>query len=146
MYRLALLAVAGLGLGAFAVPAHASSIEHETLEAHIPFAFQLPHVKLPPGDYQIQQASDLDPNLLEIRSKDARHAAFFWTECSDARPGVARPSLVFDRLGKDRFLRAVWVADGEGDTVRPSPAELADARRAAGIPRQHRTQSAALKK
>jgi hypothetical protein len=146
MYRLALLAVAGLGLGVFAVPAHASSIEHETLEAHIPFAFQLPDVKLPPGDYQIQQASDLDPNLLEIRSRDARHVAFFWAEDSTARRGVARPSLVFDRFGKDRFLRAVWADDGEGDTLRPSPAELADARRAAGLPRQDRTQSPALKK
>ena len=146
MYRLALLAVAGLGLGAFAVPAHASSIENKTLEVHIPFAFQLPHVKLPPGDYQIQQASDLDSGLLEIRSKDARHAAFFMAESSTARPGVARPSLVFDHIGKDRFLRAVWVADGQGDTVRSSAAELADARRAAGISQQDRTQSAALKK
>jgi hypothetical protein len=88
-------------------------------EAHIPFAFRLPDAKLPPGDYEIRQASDIDPELLEIRSKGARHATFFMAESSAARHGVARPSLVF---------------------------ELADAHRVAAASARHRKQAAAVKK
>lgn len=141
-----LLAVSGLALVAGATSARAYSIEHETLEAHIPFAFQLSHVKLPPGDYEIRQASGIDPELLEIRSKDSRHTAFFMAESSAARPGVARPSLEFDRFGKDRFLRAVWVGDGSGDAVSVSAAELADAHRVAAASARHQKQAAAVKK
>lgn len=142
MHRLSVVAVAALGLGALALPAYASSIEHERLEAHIPFAFHLPQATLPAGDYEIIQASDVDPNLLEIRSADSRHAAFFLAEGAVARSAVRRPSLVFDRLGADRFLRAIWIADGEGDFVPATPAEVADARQVA-VSHRHAVRGAA---
>lgn len=129
MQRLMPFALALLGL-AFALPVHASSIEHERLLAHIPFAFHLGDETMPAGNYEITQASDVDANLLEIRSADAGHAAFFFGEESQTR-SAARPALVFDRYGKDRFLRAVWVENGDGDVMSATPAEVADARRVA---------------
>ncbi len=137
MHRLTLFAVAVLGL-AFALPAHASSIDHERVQAHIPFAFHLGEVTLPAGDYEITQANDVHANLLEIRSTDARHSAFFFGQESEARPAAARPTLVFDRYGKDRFLRAVWVDNGDGDVVPATSAELADARHLAAASQQGR--------
>ncbi len=137
MQRLTLFAVAGLGL-ALALPAHASSIENERLQAHIPFAFHVGDLTLPAGDYEITQPSDLTANLLEIRSTDARHTAFFFGEESETRSAAARPQLLFDRYGTDRFLRAVWIEDGEGDVVPATPAEVADARQLGAASRGQR--------
>jgi hypothetical protein len=123
------LSVMALGLGLTAVSSRpALAMPPETLVAHIPFAFNVRDETMPPGDYRVQQLSDLEPQLLEVRSTDGRHTAIVFSE--DARPAsrAAKPKLVFDRYGQMEFLHAIEVPSETGAVLEPSRSEIQAAR------------------
>ena len=102
--------------------------------AHVPFAFEVGDSTLPPGEYTLRQIDDLDPNVLELRSRDGGRALLFFVNDTGTRAAAAvPPELVFDRYGEKRFLRAVRLEDGARELVAASPDELAAARAAAGL-------------
>jgi hypothetical protein len=123
----ALSVVLGVGLAAV-VSSPALALGPETLKAHIPFAFSVDNVTLPPGDYRIKPLSDLSPDVVVIRSTDGRHAVV--AMATDAAPAHSSdtPQLVFDHLGKREFLRAVRVPDETGADLPSSRTEIDAAR------------------
>jgi len=135
MLRVALAAGLGLLLAGSVAPAQAAGIQNETLKAHVPFAFEVHGVTMPPGTYVIREADNLDRNLLEIRSAEGHGAVFFFVEDSGPTGNTTdRARLVFDRLGQSRFLRSVRLEDGERERLPVSPDEVLAARSEAGVP------------
>jgi hypothetical protein len=130
MSRIVVAAGLGLLLAGSLVPASAAGLESEVLKAHVPFAFEVHGVAMPPGDYVIREEGDLDPNLLEIRSADARQAAFFFVEdAGNAGNATGQATIVFDKLGQTRVLDSVRLADGAREHLPVSADEIAAARR-----------------
>jgi len=133
MQRAAVVAF-GMAVIALAVPVHSAGLESDRLLAHVPFAFEVADVHMPPGDYTIREGDSQDLGLLEIRSSDSRHAAFVFAEDDGVRRHVeSHPRLVFDRYGDQRFLRVVRLENGEGERLSASRDEFAAARAAAGL-------------
>jgi hypothetical protein len=129
---LRVVVVAGLGvlLAGTVLPVSAAGLESEVLKAHVPFAFEVHGVAMPSGDYVIREGGDLDPSLLEIRSADARQAAFFFVEDAGiAESATGRATIVFDRRGQTRFLHSVRLADGALERLPVSADEIEAARR-----------------
>ncbi len=132
MNRVAVVAIAGLALGGFAARAQAAhSIRHEVVKAHIPFAFHVEEATLPAGDYVIREIDQFDPYQLEIRSVKTGQAAIFIAEGDLPRPGIGTPSLVFDRVGHDRYLHALWVGNTAGGVLPRTEQEIHQVRHVA---------------
>ncbi|HVO10064.1 MAG TPA: hypothetical protein VMX54_04855 [Vicinamibacteria bacterium] len=126
MKRLALMGIGTAFAAMLAVPVLASTIQHGTVEARVPFSFHVGQVTLPPGDYVVQQVSDLSPDVLEIRSRDSRHVALFMAADGTDGSGLAVPSFVFDRVGSESYLRAIWVGGRSGAVLPTPPGEGTD--------------------
>jgi hypothetical protein len=134
MKRAAIVGALALGMTGLAVPGHATALATENLLVNVPFAFQVEGARMPAGNYMIREGSDLDLGLLEIRSRDGHHAAFFFTEDDGVRSTRgAMPALVFDRFGHKRFLRSVQLDNGEGEQLFATRNEIETARELAGV-------------
>jgi hypothetical protein len=120
-------AALGLGLAGVAV-SPAFALAPETLRAHIPFAFTVGNQTFPAGDYRISPLSDLDPQVVEIRSADGRHARFVMTQGAPPAARGTQPQLVFDRYGARDFLHAILVPEDTGAMLKSSRSELEAAR------------------
>jgi hypothetical protein len=133
MRRRIVVTVLAFGLVS-AVRGHAAGLESERIVAHVPFAFEVGGATLPSGEYTLRQLEDLDPNVLELRSRDGgRVLLFFVNDTGTPTAAAVQPKLVFDRYGDKRFLRAVQLEDGARELVAASPDEVAAARAAAGL-------------
>jgi hypothetical protein len=132
MNRIAVVAGCALLLAGPVVAARAAVLAGETLDGPIPFAFEVRGVHMPAGDYVVRGTDDVQPNLLEIRSTDGQHAAFFFVEDGGTRSTTPiQPKLVFDRFGQNRFLRSLRLGDGDRESLPASTDEIVLARRQA---------------
>jgi hypothetical protein len=132
MNRIAVVAGCALLLAGPAMAARAAGLAGETLDGHIPFAFEVRGTMMPAGNYVIRGADDVQPSLLEIRSTDGQHAAFFFVEDNGSRStNPIQPKLVFDRFGQKRFLRSLRLGDGDRESLPTSTDEITLARRQA---------------
>ena len=135
MYRSIAITALALGLAGLAARSSAAGLESQRLLAHVPFAFEVGDTRLPPGDYLLSQGDEFDTSLLELQSRDARHAMFFFvSDAGTLRAAAREPELIFDRYGDRRFLRTVRLEDGARELVPASPEEVAVARATAGLP------------
>jgi len=142
MSRTAVVAGLAVFLAGTSVSASAAGLAGEALDAHVPFAFEVRGTSMPAGSYVIREAQEVDPNLLEIRSADGERAAFFFVEDSGTRSATAvQPRLVFDRVGEQRFLRSLRLADGDRERLPVTTDEILLARRQAGLPPAHAASS-----
>jgi hypothetical protein len=123
MLRILSTAALGLGLAAsFASPALA--LAPERLAVHVPFAFSVADETLPAGDYSISPLSDVDRDVLEIRSADGRKAVLVGSEDGEPASRTSKPELVFDRYGNQEFLHAIRLPEETGAVLTASEAEL----------------------
>jgi len=95
----------------------------ETIQVHVPFAFHVLDRTLPRGDYVIKSAGIVDPALLEIRKADGSQAMLFLTQGTDAPPQSENARVVFDKVGRERFLHAVLVPGETGHQLLASASE-----------------------
>lgn len=104
----------------------------ETVTAHVPFAFHVGEQSLPAGDYVIKPLDHLEPNLLEIRTRQRTGAvAIFWTTPEEPRAATDRAEMLFDDVGKQKFLREIRVPDDAGAWLNISHPEVQAARESA---------------
>jgi hypothetical protein len=123
------LSVVALGLGLAALSSGpALAMPPETLLVHVPFAFSVQDETFPAGDYQIHPLSDVDRQVLELRSTDGRHAVFVPGEDAPTASRTAQPELVFHRYGRTEFLHAIHLPEGTGTVLEASRSEVAAAR------------------
>jgi hypothetical protein len=81
-----------------------------TVEANIPFAFDVGNVSLPAGKYVVTQSN----SLLTVRSADGAPAYFVLTSPLSGYGKPERRVLQFRLYGEKRFLSQVWSGDGDG--------------------------------
>jgi hypothetical protein len=123
------LCVMALGLGLAASSARpALAMSPETLLVRVPFAFSVQDEMLPAGEYQIRPLSDLDRQVLELRSTDGRHALVVPSEDGSTASRTAQPELVFHRYGQNEFLHAIQLPEGAGAVLEASRSEVEAAR------------------
>jgi hypothetical protein len=132
MFRFTMVAALGCGVLSLAVAASAAGLESQRLRAHVPFAFEVGSTRLPAGNYSLSQAEDAFPDLLELRSPDAGRGMFVFVTDAGTRSATQRPpELLFDRIGNERYLRAVKLADGARELLPASADEVHEARKLA---------------
>lgn len=102
-----LMSILALGL---AVPAHAQMAP--LVKAEVPFSFQVGNTQMTPGTYEaVVEASGAD--TITVRNVTTGKAAFVLTETRlSERPGPA--TMVFDRIGNDRYLSEIHPAGDDG--------------------------------
>jgi hypothetical protein len=123
MLRVLSTAALGLGLAAFfASPALAMAPER--LVVHVPFAFSVADETLPAGDYSIRPLSDVDREVLEIRSTDGRIGVLVGSEDGQPASRTSKPELVFDHFGNQKFLHAIRLPEHTGAVLTASESEL----------------------
>ncbi len=116
--------VVALGFAVVALTSRpARALTGETVVAHVPFAFHLGQQTFPAGDYRITQLNTVQP-VLFIRTAVGAHPALVLTQPIDPERASARPQLVFDKVGKREFLRAVEVPGDTGAVLPTTRTEL----------------------
>jgi len=112
------IAVAGFALllGAAAARPASAMTDDDVVKAHVPFAFRVSGERMPAGDYEIRSLDTLH-GVIEIRRAGGGPAAVSLTTPKGLR-SIKKARLVFDRVGNQRFLRAVLLP-GEGGVEIP---------------------------
>jgi hypothetical protein len=136
-----IVGVAGLALllGVAGVrPAHALA-DDQLIKAHVPFAFEVMGQWMPAGDYVVKSMGINEPGVVEIQST-ARSgvAGLFLTLPKSADKKVESPVMVFDEVGKQKFLRSV-VIPGEDGIQLPADADEVQAARTVAAASSHTT-------
>jgi hypothetical protein len=99
------------------------------LKANIPFSFTVGDRELAPGDYIVQVISN--GQVLQLRSRDGRSAAFALSIATLARSAPKRGTFIFNRYGNQYFLsKVLWPDYGIGRELPQSSRESALARSA----------------
>jgi hypothetical protein len=80
------------------------------VKANIPFAFTVSNTRLPAGDYEISQVSDIGP-ALELRDASDKISVLFLTESTEGLTKLENPELVFDKIGDKSFLKEIRAED-----------------------------------
>jgi len=124
-----IVAVAGAALLS-ATAAHAMT-EREVVKAHIPFAFRVEGVRMPAGDYRLKPMDITLPAVYEIRRTDARGPAAVFLTIPKPSGSITRAQMVFDDVGKQKFLRAVLLPGENGIELPVVRAEVRAARKVA---------------
>jgi hypothetical protein len=113
---------------ASAAPPVGAMTDNETVTAHVPFAFHVGATFMPAGDYTLKSVDICAPTVIEIRGTNPiGPVAIFLGVPRDGSRG-AQPELVFDDVGKEKFLRAVLLPNQTGVELPDTRAELAAAR------------------
>ena len=74
----------------------------------VPFGFTVGHTFCPPGRYTVRSMS---PGVLRIENADCSKQLMFLAISSTTRSPKAHSTLIFTRLGAERFLSAVYSAN-----------------------------------
>jgi len=106
-------------LNAFA----ANDVSAQTLKAvraEIPFDFHVGDKIYPAGVYHLESISQLNENLLQLRSFETKRQQLLVTNNLSANRRQS-PKLVFYRIGEDYYLTSIFMAEGvSGFAIRSS--------------------------
>ena len=127
-----IVAIAGtaLLLGVSARPAPAMT-DDKVLKAHVPFAFRVEGTSMPAGDYVLKPLDINAPGLIEIRSATLAGPAAVFLTIPEESGAIEHAKLLFDDVGKQKFLRAILVPGQTGGELPVASAELRAARKVA---------------
>jgi hypothetical protein len=94
----------------------------ERVVAKVPFAFLVGDVRLPAGEYVVEETSD-GPGVVAIASADgARTVLTITIPASTSAEAIAQPDLVFEKFSDQYFLSRVDLQNGEDREIVLTPA------------------------
>lgn len=99
------------------IPAHAQVVD--TIEADIPFSFTVRNTTLPAGRYTVERVYTVDPNVMEIRSRDAHSATLVIVENAEIAKAPEMAELIFDRVGDQYFLSEIFEGGSNAGVALP---------------------------
>ena len=115
------LATAAIAVGSASA---ARADEPIVTNAKVPFAFIVGGVRLPAGDYVVQEMADGSP-MVAIVSADGQKAALTLTiRWSSLGEAAAQPELLFEKFGSEYFLARVVPSDGDGREIILTPSMM----------------------
>jgi hypothetical protein len=92
--------------------------------AKVPFAFIVGDMRLPAGDYAVEEMGVGSP-VVAIVSADGEKAALTltipWSSLGEA---TAQPELLFEKFGSEYFLSRVLRSDGDGREIILTPSMM----------------------
>jgi hypothetical protein len=104
-------------------PAHAMADE-ELVKAHVPFAFQVLGRQMPAGDYELKPLDVTQPEVIEIRRTHSDDSPVVVLAVGMDSGSIHKAQMVFDDVGKEKFLRAIRLPGEEGVEFPVANAEL----------------------
>jgi hypothetical protein len=110
---------ATLSLGALTALLTASAYAQHTVEANVPFAFNVGHTHMPAGTYTIK----VDSVNGSIKIHNCDNSATVFSHGQREYPGEKNQKLVFQQVSDQYFLAEIWGEQGtEGMMLRaPKP-------------------------
>jgi len=115
------LATAAIAVGSASA---ARADERIVTNAKVPFAFIVGDVRLPAGDYDVQEMADGSP-VVAIVSADGKKAALTLTiPWSSMGETAAQPELLFEKFGSEYFLARVVPLDRDGREIVLTPSTM----------------------
>ncbi len=114
-------------LSAMALMAVAPAFAQDTVDAKIPFAFNVGSKSLPAGDYQVRR---LGNSIMAVQNADTHEAAVALSMAASPKPISSEAVLEFHQYGDRYFLSEVRTQDN-GRTLTPSKLERQVARETA---------------
>ena len=121
---IAAIAGAALLLGATAArPAHAMT-DRGLVKAHVPFAFRIAGEQMPAGDYELKPLGVNLPGVIEIRRTQGGGPAAVFPTISKSSGSISHGQMVFDDVGKQKFLRAILLPGEDGLELPVASAEV----------------------
>jgi len=121
-----IVAIAGatLLLGATAArPAHAMT-DNELVKAHVPFAFQVQGRQMPAGDYELKPLDVTHPEVIEIRRTHSGDSPVVVLALPKDSGSISHAQMVFDDVGRQKFLRAILLPGEKGFELPVASAEV----------------------
>jgi hypothetical protein len=128
--------LAGIAAGAVllvaagARPARAMT-DNVLVKAHLPFAFQVGEQQMPAGNYVISSLGITEPSLIEVRRTGAAGPAAIFLTVPEGSGTVRHARMVFDTVGKRKYLRAILIPGQPGAQFPVARAEIEAASAAA---------------
>jgi hypothetical protein len=104
-----------------------------TLQANIPFAFEVGDKRLPAGQYQIETVTTGSGTLQVIRQSNGGANIFLSTIAVEVHDSNSNAKLVFHRYGSEYFLSQIWNAEGKVRRLNESKQEKEAARNGSAI-------------
>jgi hypothetical protein len=115
------LATAAIAVGSASA---ARANEPIVTNARVPFAFIVGDVRLPAGDYDVEEMA-LGSPMVAIVSADGKKAALTltipWSPLGEA---PAQPELRFEKLGREYFLARIVPSEGDGREILLTPSVM----------------------
>jgi hypothetical protein len=115
-----------LATAAIAVGSASAARANELIvtDANVPFAFIVGNVRLPPGDYVVQEMAQGSP-MVAIVSADGKKAALTLTiPWSSPDEAAAQPALLFEKFGSEYYLARVVPSHGDGREILLTPSMM----------------------
>jgi hypothetical protein len=81
-----------------------------TINADVPFPFYVGNTQLPAGRYEIRRVLATNPDILELRSKDAKTAVLIAGNAAQANDTPSKTELVFKKYGDGFILSQIFEA------------------------------------
>jgi hypothetical protein len=125
------VAAGALLLSATAARPARAMVDADVVKAHLPFAFQVMGDSMPAGDYLVKPMDANSPGLLEIRRTDASGPVAVVLAIPKESGSISHAQMVFDDVGKEKFLRAILLPGESGFELPVANAELRAAREVA---------------
>lgn len=101
-------------LASITAPSIGAQLGDVTVQADVPFSFNVGDTTLPPGKYVIRELEPSNPEIVEIRSADGRTAVLRIGRPTQTDKPPQRPQLAFQHIGNRYFLSQIWLESGEG--------------------------------
>jgi hypothetical protein len=101
------------------------------VKAHLPFAFQVGEQRMPAGNYVIGSLGITEPSLIEVRRTGAAGPAAIFLTVPEGSGTVRHARMVFDTVGKRKYLRAILIPGQPGAQFPVARAEIEAASAAA---------------
>ena len=134
------IAGAALLLGATAARPAQAMTDTEVVKAHIPFAFRIPGERMPAGDYEFKPMNVNSSRIIEIRRTDGGGPVAVFEAIPKDSGSISHAQMVFDDVGKEKFLRAILLPGERGVELPVAGAEVRAAHEVAA--EANRTRSA----
>jgi hypothetical protein len=88
-----------------------------SLEAQIPFQFEVGNTTLPAGTYVIHRLDDNDETVMQLSKKDGTMSLLFDVESTQANSTPEKTELIFNKYG-DRYFLSEMFDEGNPDGSR----------------------------
>lgn len=107
--------------------------QSRTVEANVPFAFQVGNKTMPAGNYRVESMPTGNGSIQVLRANSGEARPTISTMPAATDSGIPVPSLVFHRYGNHYFLAQIRTGGGHARDVYPTLQEKELARSEPGV-------------